>query len=193
MTVQEEAVTNDKERVKVSQFVPQPVKDTRLYGVARRNKPEVKRFVKFAITGFVGLVIDFIALNILAHVFYVPEPLAVAVAFIIAATNNYIWNRLWVYPESRSEKKRKQMPVFLAVNAAGLLINEIVLFLFYAPISLLVGSQVIGLNATKAIGAVIVMMWNFFVNRFVTFRNVKWQKNIAAEPAPPAEMIDSAL
>jgi putative flippase GtrA len=186
-------VTNDKERVKVSQFVPQPVKETRLYGVARRNKPEVKRFVKFAITGFIGLLIDFAALNILAHVLHVPEPIAVAVAFVIAATNNYIWNRLWVYPESRNEKKRKQMPVFLAVNAAGLMINEIVLFLFYAPISLLVGSEVIGLNVTKAIGAVIVMMWNFFVNRFVTFRNVKWQKNIAAEPPPPAEMIDSAL
>ncbi len=186
-------MTNDKERVKVSQFVPQPVKETRLYGVARRNKPEVKRFVKFAITGFIGLLIDFAALNILAHVLHVPEPIAVAVAFVIAATNNYIWNRLWVYPESRNEKKRKQMPVFLAVNAAGLMINEIVLFLFYAPISLLVGSEVIGLNVTKAIGAVIVMMWNFFVNRFVTFRNVKWQKNIAAEPPPPAEMIDSAL
>jgi putative flippase GtrA len=46
---------------------------------------------------------------------------------------------------------------------------------------------------TKAIGALIVMMWNFFVNRFVTFRNVKWQKNISVEPPPPAEMIDSAL
>lgn len=192
-TLGSKAVTNDKEPVKVSKYVPQPVKDTRLYGVARRNKPEVKRFVKFAITGFIGLLIDFIALNILAHVLHVPEPIAVAVAFVIAATNNYIWNRLWVYPESRSEKKRKQMPVFLAVNTAGLLINEVVLFLFYVPISLLVGSEVIGLNLTKAIGALIVMMWNFFVNRFVTFRNVKWQKNIAAEPPPPAEMIDSAL
>lgn len=186
-------MTNEKEPVSVSKFVPQPVKDTRLYGMARRNKPEVKRFVKFAVTGFIGLTIDFIALNILAHVLNVPEPIAIAIAFIIAATNNYIWNRLWVYPESRSEKKRKQMPVFLAVNAAGLFINELVLFLFYAPISVLLGSTVIGLNVTKAIGAIIVMMWNFFVNRFVTFRNVKWQKNVPAEEMPPPEMIDSAL
>ncbi len=186
-------MSTEKERVKVSQFVPEPVKGTRLYGVARRNKPEVKRFVKFAITGFVGLIIDFAALNILAHVLNVAEPLAVAIAFIIAATNNYIWNRLWVYPESRNEKKRKQMPVFLAVNAAGLFINEAVLFLFYVPISALLGSTVIGLNLTKAIGAFIVMMWNFFVNRFVTFRNVKWQKNLPKEQLPPPEMIDSAL
>lgn len=185
-------MTNDKEPISVGKFVPAPVKGTRLYGVARRNKIEVKRFVKFAITGFSGLVIDFAALNILAHVLNVPEPIAVAIAFVIAATNNYIWNRLWVYPESRSEKKRKQMPVFLAVNAAGLFINEAVLFLFYAPISHLLGSEVLGLNVTKAIGAIIVMMWNFFVNRFVTFRNVKWQKHDPAD-LPPAEMIDSAL
>ncbi len=110
----------------MGKFVPEPVKGTRLYGVARRNKTEVKRFVKFSITGMSGLVIDFAALNILAHGLNVAEPLAVAIAFAIAATNNYIWNRLWVYPESRSEKKRKQMPVFLAVNAAGLFINEAV-------------------------------------------------------------------
>lgn len=185
-------MTNEREPISVGKFVPEPVKGTRLYGVARRNKTEVKRFVKFAITGFIGLMIDFAALNILAHVFNVAEPIAVAIAFVIAATNNYIWNRLWVYPESRNEKKRKQMPVFLAVNAAGLFINEAVLFLFYHPISSLLGSEVLGLNVTKAIGAIIVMMWNFFVNRFVTFRNVKWQKH---DPAtlPPAEMIDSAL
>ena len=166
-------MTNEKEPVSVGKFVPQPVKDTRLYGVARKNKTEVKRFVKFAITGMSGLVIDFIALNILAHVLNVPEPVAIAIAFTIAATNNYIWNRLWVYPESRSEKKRKQMPVFLAVNAAGLFINELVLFLFYAPISVLLGSTVIGLNVTKAIGAIIVMMWNFFVNRYWTYNDVE--------------------
>jgi hypothetical protein len=51
----------------------------------------------------------------------------------------------------------------------------------------------IGLNVTKLMAAVIVMMWNFFVNRFVTFRNVKWTKNIPPEIAAEPEAIDSAL
>ena len=114
--------------------------------------------------------------------FHVAEPIAVGVAFVVAATNNYIWNRLWVYPESRSVKKRKQMPVFLAVNAVGLVINEIVLFLFYIPISLALGSEVLGLNVTKGIAAVIVMIWNYVVNRVVTFRNVKWVRILRAAP-----------
>lgn len=182
------------------------MKNTKLYGVARKNKKEVKRFGKFAIVGLSGLVIDVLLLNILERYFGFSVAVAVAVAFIVAATNNFVWNRLWVYPESRTQPKRKQLPTFLAVNAAGLVINEIIFLLFQAsitslvlliPISLVVKHhQGIGLNATKAIAAVVVMVWNFVVNRMVTFRDVKWQTNTGA-PLPPAadddERIDSAL
>ncbi|MCS6774526.1 MAG: GtrA family protein [Anaerolineae bacterium] len=165
-----------KNRPPISTFVPEPVKGTRLYRIARTNKPEVKRFVKFAIVGAMGLVVDYALLNVLAHGLHVYEPIAVGIAFVTAATHNYVWNRFWVYPESRTVKKRKQMPVFLTVNAIGLGINELVLFLCYAPISALISSSVIGLNLTKAISAVIVMIWNYAVNRLVTFRNVKWAR-----------------
>ena len=43
----------------------------------------------------------------------------------------------------------------------------------------------LGLNVTKAIAAIIVMMWNFVVNRAVTFRSVKWQTR-AEEPLESA-------
>ncbi len=156
------------------------------------NKPEVQRFIKFAVTGGVGLVIDYIVLNILAHVFDVPSPIAIAVAFVCAALNNFIWNRLWVYPESRSQPKRKLLPVFMAVNAMGLGINELTLFLLEFPLGALFGSAFLGLNVTKAIGAGIVMIWNFVVNRLVTFRSVKWGAAGARDAADPGE-IDSAL
>ncbi len=94
------------------------------------------------------------------------------------------------------------MPVFLAVNTAGLLINELIFLLFQGTFTsgvqlvpiLWVQSHYrgIGLNVTKLIAAVIVMMWNFFVNRFVTFRGVKWQKTTPEEPAEQAA-IESAL
>lgn len=156
------------------------------------NKPEFQRFVKFAVTGGVGLVIDYIVLNILAHVFDVPSPIAIAVAFVCAALNNFVWNRLWVYPESRSQPKRKLLPVFMAVNAMGLGINELTLLLLELPLGALFGSAFLGLNVTKAIGAAIVMVWNFVVNRLVTFRSVKWGAAGAAGTADPGE-IDSAL
>jgi len=176
------------------------MKGTRFYGLARRNKPEIKRFIKFAIVGAVGLVIDIALLNIFERNLGMAVPVAVALAFVIAATHNFIWNRLWVYPESRTQKKRRQMPVFLAVNAAGLLISELIFLLFHAPITELVRLvpipviqlhyRGIGLNATKLLAAVVVMIWNFFVNRFVTFRSVRWKRNPAAEARPePADSV----
>ena len=193
-------MTNDKQPITVGKFVPNSVKGGRLYGIARDNKHEVKRFGKFAVVGFSGLFIDIVLLNVFERNLHMPVSLAVACAFAIAAVNNFIWTRLWVYPESRATPKRKQMPVFLAVNTAGLLINELIFLLFQMAITSLVvlvpiafvqtHFRGIGLNVTKLIAAVIVMLWNFFVNRFVTFRNVKWQKaEVVEEPAA----IESAL
>ena len=198
------------------QYSLRAMKNSKLYGVARRNKPEVKRFAKFAIVGFSGLAIDIVLLNVFERTFGLAVPVAVALAFVVAAVNNFVWNRLWVYPESRSQRKRKQLPIFLAVNAAGLLINEVIFALFQTPITSLMlvvpitfvatHYQGIGLNVTKIIAAVVVMFWNFVVNRLVTFRDVKWQTKpapVVATPAavpasvaveePKAEPVDSAL
>ena len=179
------APSREERLISVGRLVPTAMKGTWFYGLARRNKPEVKRFVKFAIVGGIGLIIDVALLNIFERSLGMSVPLAVALAFIIAATHNFIGNRLWVYPESRKHKKRWQMPVFLAVNAMGLLISELIFLFFQMPITELMRLvplatfqthyRGIGLNATKMVAAVVVMLWNFFVNRFITFRDVKWQ------------------
>ncbi len=173
------------------------MKNTKLYGMARQNKPEIKRFGKFAVVGFSGLIVDVILLNILEREFLFSVPVAVALAFVAAATNNFIWNRLWVYPETRSQPKRKQLPVFLAVNAMGLGISELIFAVGQLPITQLIAQipilfaqthhRGIGLNATKAIAAVIVMMWNFVVNRMVTFRHVKWETRSDTMSEEPLE------
>jgi putative flippase GtrA len=162
------------------------MKQTKLYGVARNNKIEIKRFAKFAIVGLSGLVVDYFVLNVLTYFFKVADQPAVATAFVCAATNNFVWNRLWVYPESREQKKRRQLPLFLAINAVGLAINLAIFYFFNTPIDVILAAapvalvakhhQGIGLNLTKAIAATVVMFWNYVINRSVTFRNVKWQR-----------------
>ena len=162
--------------------------------IARQNKKEVKRFGKFLIVGASGAVIDFLLLNIFAR--FLPKVPSVGLAFIFAATNNFVWNRLWVYPESRRFKKRGQLPVFLAVNSVGLGINLLIFNLFNAPIDELVKATPIafisahylgiGLNITKVIATAVVLVWNFVVNRMVTFRK-------ALQTDDEAHEIDSAL
>ena len=164
-----------------------------------QTKVEARRFAKFAVVGGSGLVIDVIVLN-LAKLAGASTPVAVAAGFVLAALSNFYWNRRWVYPETRVTRKRRQLPVFMTVNAIGLLINELIFYLFEMPfIALFRGflaanpmlATTLGLNFTKAVGAGIVMVWNFVVNRLVTFRNA----GRAAAPARDADddAFESAL
>ena len=59
------------------------MKQTKLYGVARANKIEIKRFAKFAIVGFTGLIVDYVLLNLLTYFGGMEEWLAIGVAFAI--------------------------------------------------------------------------------------------------------------
>ena len=166
-----------------------------------QTKTEARRFAKFAMVGLSGLVIDVTVLNLLKFA-GAATPVAVAIAFLVAALNNFYWNRRWVYPETRTVKKRRQLPVFMLVNAFGLLINEAIFYFFEVPFTsifrgLLVASQglatTLGLNFTKGVGATIVMVWNFAVNRLVTFRHANAHGAGAAGTDGSDEAIESAL
>ena len=87
---------------------------------------EVTRFVKFSIVGAIGAVIDFALLNLLRGVFGWPLVWANTVSVSVAILSNFTWNRFWTYPESRTRKKRKQLPQFVLINIVGLLINNLI-------------------------------------------------------------------
>ena len=144
------------------------------------NPTERTRFLKFAVVGLIGSVIDFGVMNLLVGLINVPFVLAGTVSFICAVISNFTWNRFWTYPESRSKRLIGQLIQFALVNAAGLVIR-IPILNFGEPAfdSFLVNStatiqshQFISHNATLAIAVGVVMMWNFFINRYWTYNDV---------------------
>lgn len=168
----------------------------RLVTFMRTNK-EVERFWKFAVVGAIGAVIDNGTFNALLALGWLkdaritlPAGLAVtdvgiagAIAFVLAVISNFIWNRYWTYPDSRSKPIAAQLLVFFVVNTAGLLLIRIpILELGSGPLGRLAQavipslSQVTaiwaGKNAAWVIAVVIVMLWNFFVNRYWTYSDV---------------------
>ena len=62
------------------------------------NRKEQKRFVKFALVGALGAVIDFGVMNLLSHFTNMSLVYAGTISFICAVISNFIWNRLWKYP-----------------------------------------------------------------------------------------------
>ena len=141
---------------------------TNLY---QSNPKEFRRFVKFAIVGAVGAIIDFGLLNLLRGVFGWDLIWANTVSVSAAIISNFIWNRLWTYPESRARKKRKQLPQFALVNLVGLLINNLIVVGADALLVPFIGEP-LSYNVAKALAIGVVLFWNFGINRIWTYRGL---------------------
>ena len=147
------------------------------------NSRERTRFLRFAVVGMIGAVIDFGVANLLVYVFFAPLVIAGTISFISAILSNFFWNRYWTYPDSRSKPIAQQLIQFAVVNGLGLTIRipilrwlEPVLFRLFSrlPFSLPVFSpDVLAKNLTLAVAVLSVMFWNFFVNRYWTYSDVE--------------------
>jgi putative flippase GtrA len=92
---------------------------------------------------------------------------------------NFVLNRIWTFPASRKEPIVNQLVQFGLVSVVGLLIRTPLLaWLEKVLIPLaekwspnLLTPTIIGHNVGLAIGIGVVMLWNYFANRFWTFKN----------------------
>lgn len=143
---------------------------------------ERTRFLRFAAVGAIGTLVDFGAMNLLVMLGRFSLVFAGTISFIMAVGNNFTWNRFWTYPESRSKPLLGQLAQFGLVNAMGLVIRIPILqigepalddFLSMLPIRYgTVSHEFISHNITLAVAIGIVMMWNFFVNRYWTYNDI---------------------
>lgn len=137
---------------------------------------EAERFFKFLIVGTIGFVVDFGTLTLLIEVFKFPTLVANTCSFSTAVISNFTFNRFWTYPDSRNKKLTAQLGQFALVNIIGLIINNTLLALLESPFDLLLSSLSLlggrGYIPAKAIATVVVLFWNFFVNRYWTYNDV---------------------
>ncbi len=146
-----------------------------------KNPAERTRFLKFAVVGAIGAVIDFGVMNLLVSLSKAPFVLAGTTSFICAVISNFTWNRFWTYPESRSKPMLGQLAQFSLVNTAGLLIRLPILHFGEPALDQLLTNlaitnryhQLLSHNLTLAAAVGLVMMWNFFVNRYWTYNDIE--------------------
>jgi putative flippase GtrA len=148
------------------------------------NPRERSRFLRFAVVGVIGAVVDFGLANLLTRAFHVPLVIAGAISFVAAILSNFTWNRYWTYPDSRTKPVSKQLVQFGIISVMGLLIRVPLLY-FLEPVMEglaetlglgfppILDAKAIGDNITLAIAVVVVMFWNFFANRYWTYGDVE--------------------
>jgi len=147
------------------------------------NRKELTRFLKFAVVGIIGAVVDFGILYLMHRVIGMHIVPANTISFTCAVISNFTWNRYWTYPDSRSKPLSAQLGQFFIVNVLGWAINTGILTLLKDPLTTAVAgllpaltaktAYTIGYNSAKVVATGVVMFWNFFVNRFWTYNDVK--------------------
>jgi len=142
---------------------------------------ERDRFFRFLAVGTIGALVDFLVMNFFSHVFHMKLVLAGSISFVCAVVSNFLLNRIWTYPDSRSRPVLGQLLMFALVNLAGVLIRIPILyflepplqrFLIFIPFKLPISTEFLARNGTLAVAITVVMLWNFFVNRYWTYNDV---------------------
>lgn len=130
------------------------------------------RVVRFGVVGTSGFLIDFSITALLYELLGLSIILATGVGFCFGATSNYILNRRWTW-KSTNPDVRGEYIKFLAVSLMGLGIHYLVLLasMEWLEVSFsLFGFEVNSDWCSKLIATAVVMIWNFLVNNFYTFR-----------------------
>jgi putative flippase GtrA len=146
-----------------------------------KDAKERTRFIKFAVVGTIGFFVDFSTYNLVRNLIGFSPELSSVFSFSAAVLSNFLFNRIWTYPDSRSKPVSRQMFEFAVVNVAGLIIRTVIFSMIHEPMADLFSKvlpdfyfspHLMGENTSLAIVVVIVMFWNFFANRYWTYNDI---------------------
>ena len=120
-----------------------------------------KQLAKFSLVGLSGYAINLAVYTALLRGAGWHYAAAATVAFLVAVTNNYTWNRLWTFHDQRGH-----------AGWQGLRFLVVALVAYIANLALLSGLIALGVDKVlaQAIAVVLVTPLNFVGNKLWSFR-----------------------
>jgi putative flippase GtrA len=130
-------------------------------GHALRRRRNWVQLAKFSVVGASGYVVNLIVYTALLKGAGFHYALAATCSFVVAVTNNYIWNRLWTFHDQRGH-----------VGWQGLRFLVVALFAYAANLAILAVFVESGMDKilAQAIAVVLVTPLNFLGNKLWSFR-----------------------
>jgi putative flippase GtrA len=119
------------------------------------------KFLKFGIVGFSGVFVDFGVTYVCKEWLKIQKYIANSCGFLVAASSNYILNRVWTF-KSNNPEVAKEYTEFFVISLIGLGLANLIVFLIHGRLK-----QNFYLSKLFAIG--VVTIWNFFANYYITF------------------------
>jgi dolichol-phosphate mannosyltransferase len=130
-------------------------------GAAARRPASWWQLLKFGIVGGSGYLINLAVFQLMVGGFGAHHVIAAIVAFGVAVSNNFLWNRYWTF-EPGEGPAHFQAARFFAVSLASLGLNLIVL-------EALISAESVGELTAQAIAVAVAMPFNFLGNKLWTF------------------------
>jgi len=126
------------------------------------KKIDIKKFIKFVITGLINTAIDFGVYSICLELLNFDVKVAQPIGQTFAIINSYFMNKNWTF-EKRSNYNLSEILKFLLVNGASIGINIFGVYLFH---------DVFGFNEylCKIPIMFITIIINYFGNRLFVFK-----------------------
>jgi len=137
------------------------------WGVIRRihlgtRKPgNWLQLFKFGVVGASGYVVNLIVFSALTQAFEVHHIPAAVGAFVVAVTNNFLWNRVWTFQATEGHAGF-QAARFFVISVGALGVN-------LAVLELLVTELDVAEIPSQAIAVAVAMPVNFIGNKLWTF------------------------
>lgn len=132
--------------------------------------------VKFGLVGFTGTLVDFIFYKIFINFGGFPPATSKGFSTEIAILNNFMLNNFWTFKYRKTKTNIWQkLGIFNLVSLGGLIIGVLIvkfLHLTYGDGFVDVGFRKIAFNNFYFFATIPpVMMWNFLMNHFITWKN----------------------
>lgn len=127
------------------------------------RKQLYRQFVKFSIVGISGMVVDWLFYFVATRIFHLFYLIAKIISFIFAATNNYVWNRIWTF-RSKQKKITTEFYKFFFVSTLGLGFNALIMYFLVGVLKL---NDLLG----WLLATLVVLFWNFAANKIWVFNN----------------------
>lgn len=121
----------------------------------------IYKFLRFGVVGVSGTMLDFGITYMSKEVFKTSKYIANALGFVIAASSNYLLNRIWTF-NSHNNQVAAEYTRFFLVAFIGLGINTLFIYLIHKYFKQ-------NFYIAKAIATVITLFWNFGANYLYTF------------------------
>ncbi len=121
----------------------------------------IMKFLKFAAVGLSGLFVDYAFTYLFKEIFKVQKYVSNSIGFIIAASSNYVLNRIWTF-ESENPDIALEYTEFLLISIIGLGLNNLILWLIVSKFK-------INFYLAKFFAICVVTLWNFLANFLITF------------------------